>query len=139
MAVRTQEITLSSSGGLHAIDLSEQVARFLAAGGISEGLLTVFCPEPICAVLTREFEPGLLEDMGHLFERVAPARDAYRHNQRCRVDDGHAHLRADLLGSSVSVPFKDGRLLTGAGQAIVFVDFGIERTSRRVIMQVLGE
>jgi secondary thiamine-phosphate synthase enzyme len=139
MAVRTERIVLSSSGGLHAIDVTERVSRFVADSGLHEGSVSVYSPNTGCAVSVTQFEPGLLEDMGHLYERIAPYRDAYRHNQRCRCEEGHAHIRALLTGSAVMVPFREGRLLLGERQQVVFIDFGTERTERALILQVQGE
>ena len=139
MTVRTTEIELSSSGDLHAIDITDRLLDFVGSTGLSEGVLTVFTRDTACAVSAMEFEPGILEDMAHLFERLSPTRDTYRHNQRCLANDGHACMRALLTGASVSIPIREGRPILGQRQQVMFIDFGPGHATRHVIFQVLGE
>jgi len=139
MPVRTTELTLQSSGNVHTIDVTERAEQFLAASGLSDGVLVAYCPQSTCSVVAMEFEPGLLEDITHLLERLASPFDGYRHNQRCRTSDGHAHMRSMLTGAGLSVPFTGGRLRLGEGRQLILIDYGPERGECRIIFQLIGE
>jgi len=107
--------------------------------GIDSGIVTVFCPGSTSALTTIEFESGALSDLQRLFDEVAdPDRD-YAHNERWGDGNGHSHVRAALLGPSLTVPFIDGELTLGTWQQIVLVDFDNRARSRRLVVQIMGE
>jgi len=91
------------------------------------------------SVTTIEFEPGLVDDIDELFERVAPAAREYHHNMRWHDGNGHAHVRASLLGPSLTVPFNEAKLELGIWQQIVVIDFDNKARSREIVCQVMGE
>jgi secondary thiamine-phosphate synthase enzyme len=101
--------------------------------------LTVFVPGSTGGVITLEYEPGLVSDLKEAFERWAPKDIKYKHEQAWRDDNGHSHVRASLIGPSLSVPFKDRRLSLGTWQQIVFVDFDSRPRKRVLILQIMGE
>jgi len=86
-----------------------------------------------------EYEPGLVSDLQRLFDRVAPADINYRHNLRWGDGNGHSHVRASLLGPSLTVPFAEKRLTLGTWQQIVFIDFDIRPRRRELVLQIMGE
>ena len=103
------------------------------------GVVTVFVPGATGAVTTIEFEDGLVEDLGEALQRLAPSEIDYAYNQRWQDGNGHSHIRAALLGPSLSVPFCERRLILGTWQQIVLVDFDNRPRRRELIVQVMGE
>jgi secondary thiamine-phosphate synthase enzyme len=139
MTVATQTIALSTKGNGHVMEITEAVADAVKETGIADGLATVFVAGATGAVTTVEYEPGLVADLGELFERLAPAGARYRHDEAWHDGNGHSHVRASLLGPSLTVPVSGGRLTLGTWQQIVFIDFDVRARRRELIVQCLGE
>jgi len=137
--VITRELALRTRGNGHALDLTAQVAEMVRDSGLQSGLATIFCPGSTGALTTIEYEDGALADLGRALEEIAPAGREYRHHLRWGDDNGHAHVRAALVGPSLTVPFVDGRLALGTWQQIVFLDFDTQPRNRRLVVQVIGE
>ncbi len=139
MTVVTREWRVATQGHTHVVDITDQVRRAVAESGLQHGIVTVFVPHSTCGVSTIEYEPGCIQDLQDLFARWIPENRPYAHNRRWGDGNGHAHLRATLLGPSLTVPFVDGRLQLGTWQQIILVDFDVRPRQRRVICQILGE
>jgi secondary thiamine-phosphate synthase enzyme len=139
MTVITSQITLHTRGNGDIVDITREVAEAVAAAEITGGTVTVFIPGSTAGVTTVEYEPGLVADLGELWERIAPSNIDYRHDRRWGDGNGHSHVRASLLGASLVVPFKDNRLILGTWQQIIVVDFDNRARSRQVILQIMGE
>jgi len=139
MAVATRRIQLSTQGHAQVCDVTAQVADAVRETGLADGLVTVFVPGATGALTTVEYEPGLVTDLGELFERLAPAGARYHHDDAWHDGNGHAHVRASLLGPSLSVPLVGGTLTLGTWQQIVFIDFDTRPRRRELVVQVLGE
>jgi secondary thiamine-phosphate synthase enzyme len=90
-------------------------------------------------ITTMEFEPGAVEDLRTLFERIAPRGADYRHHLTWGDDNGSSHARASLVGPSLSVPIEGGELLLGQWQQIVLLEFDTRPRSRDIVMQVMGD
>ena len=139
MPVETKSFTISTQGNCDILDITPHVSRELAKAGISSGTATVFVAGSTCAVTTIEYESGVLSDLKDAFERMAPETIHYAHNARWGDGNGHSHVRASVLGPSLTVPFSDGSPLLGTWQQIVLVDFDNRSRTRRVIVQIIGE
>ncbi|MGQ9474778.1 MAG: secondary thiamine-phosphate synthase enzyme YjbQ [Actinomycetota bacterium] len=139
MPVFTSSMEFSTRGGSEIIDITGQVQERLSHSGMREGLVTVFVPGSTGGVITLEYEPGLVRDLGEAFERLAPREKAYHHDRAWGDGNGHSHVRASLVGPSLSVPFREGRLVLGTWQQIAFVDFDNRPRRRVLIVQVMGE
>jgi secondary thiamine-phosphate synthase enzyme len=136
----SQRIEVSTRGRSQVIDLTPQVSRAVGQSKVSEGLVCVFVVGSTAGVTTTEAEPGLMtHDLKALFERIAPDDAEYLHEQTWNDDNGHAHVRASLLGPSVSVPIIGGKLALGTWQQVVLIDFDTRPRQRSVIVQVVGE
>lgn len=138
MATHTERIRVETRGDGDLIDLTGKVRTAVAASGISDGTATVFVPGSTAGVSTIEFEPGLLADTREAFNRLAPHDQRYAHNHGGE-SNGHAHVRATLLGPSLTVPLVEGRLTLGTWQQIVLVDFDDRPRAREVVVQVTGD
>ncbi len=140
MGVETHEFDINTRGDTEVINLTERVAACLESGGVASGIATVFVVGSTAGLTTTEFEPGLVNhDLKAAFEGIAPENARYHHEETWHDDNGHAHVRASLLGPSLTVPFVDRRLVLGTWQQIVLLDFDTRRRSRRIIVQVVGE
>jgi secondary thiamine-phosphate synthase enzyme len=139
MSVRHAEIAIETQGDGDMHDLTRRVAESIAASRITEGTVTVFVPGSTAGVTTIEFEPGLLRDFPDALERVAPRQARYAHDEAWHDGNGHSHVRASLLGPSLTVPIADGRLVLGTWQQVVLVDFDNRPRERRVVLTIMGE
>jgi secondary thiamine-phosphate synthase enzyme len=137
--VKQVVIELETEGNGAMADITGEVTRAAAESGISDGIVTVFVPGATGGVTTIEYESGLVRDFGAMMELLAPKCCDYSHNERWGDGNGHSHLRASLLGPSLTVPLSGGQLTLGTWQQIVFVDFDNRSRSRRLIVQMLGE
>lgn len=120
-------------------DLTSSLAEVLAESGLQNGVLTLFCPSATSAVTTIEFESGALSDFRRLFDEIANPDRHYAHNARWDDGNGHSHVRAALLGPSLSVPFVSARLTLGTWQRILYVDFDNRPRQRELVVQMIGE
>jgi secondary thiamine-phosphate synthase enzyme len=139
VSVHTQRIELSSRGHADVIDVTERVRDAVSASGLQNGIGCLFVPGATGAVTTLEYEPGCVADLRHLFDQLAPPNRDYEHERAWGDGNGHSHLRAALLGPSLSFPFSAGEPLLGTWQQMVFVDFDNRKRSRELIVQLVGE
>jgi len=137
--VKTEQIEVKTKGNCHVVNITEHVSEVVAQSGLVEGTVTVFNVGSTAGITTTEFEPGLVNsDIEALFERIAPQAGRYEHEETWHDDNGHSHVRASLLGPSLSVPVIDGRLTLGTWQQIILVDFDTRARTRTVICQIIG-
>jgi secondary thiamine-phosphate synthase enzyme len=139
MAVQTYPIRLATRGQTDIRDITDAVAEVVAISGLQAGTVTVFCPSSTSALTTTEFEPGCVSDLQRHFSETVPAGREYAHNETWDDGNGHSHLRAALLGPSLTVPFTGGRLTLGTWQQIIYLDFDTRPRNRELIAQVMGE
>jgi len=138
--VKTEEIKVSTKGNCDVVNITEQVSETIAKSDILSGTVTVFNVGSTAAITTTEYEPGLVNyDIAAAFERIAPKNARYEHEETWHDDNGHSHVRAAVLGPSLSVPFDEGRLTLGTWQQIILVDFDTRPRTRTVICQIIGE
>jgi secondary thiamine-phosphate synthase enzyme len=138
MKVLTDSFRLQTKGDDHMLDVTEKVQELVARHGFDEGQALVFVSGSTAGITTIEYEPGLLEDLPAAFEKIAPRGAAYRHEEAWHDGNGHSHVRASLLGPSLTVPFRQGKLLLGTWQQIVVIDFDNRPRQRDVVVQLTG-
>jgi len=139
MTISTHQLEFQTRGDAEMQDITGVVTEVVADSGLKNGIVTIFCPGSTSAVTTIEFESGALADLRRLFDEIIPQDRDYQHNQRWGDGNGHSHVRAALLGPSLTVPLVDGRLTLGAWQQIIHVDFDNRPRRRRLVVQVMGE
>lgn len=138
--VKTKKITLKTRGDCDIVDITPQVSGAVKESGLSSGTVTVFNIGSTAAITTIEYEPGLVDhDINAAFEKFAPQNGPYEHEKTWHDDNGHAHVRASMLGPSLTVPFIDSRLTLGTWQQIVLIDFDTRSRNRTVVCQIIGE
>ena len=139
MTVKTISISLSTQGNADIRDITDQLANAVSKSGLTSGIATVFCPSSTSALTTIEFESGALSDLRRLFDEIVPSNREYAHNERWHDGNGHSHVRAALLGPSLTIPFVDGQLTLGTWQQVIYVDFDNRPRQRKLIVQLIGE
>jgi secondary thiamine-phosphate synthase enzyme len=139
MSVKTFSISLSTRGNTDIHDITVPVASNVAQSGLKDGTVTIFCPSSTSGLTTIEYESGALSDLKRLFDEMIPSNREYAHNARWGDGNGHSHVRASMLGPSLTVPFKNGHLTLGTWQQIIYVDFDNRPRRRELVLQVIGE
>ncbi len=137
--ITTSEIELRTEGNGVIVDITSRVQQILTNSKFASGIVTVFVNGSTAGVTTIEYEPGLVADFQRAWERLAPSNMPYDHNERWGDSNGFSHVRASLLGASLTVPFTDRRMALGTWQQIVLVDFDNRPRNRTVVVQVMGE
>jgi len=136
--VKTHKIKIQTKGNCHVVDLTGDVQSAVAKSGVEDGAAVVFNVGSTGGITTIEYEPGLVNyDMAAVFEKIAPANGNYEHEKTWHDDNGHAHVRAGLLGPSLSVPIVEGQLALGTWQQIVLIDFDTRPRTRTIICQII--
>ncbi len=139
MTVKTASISLSTQGNADIRDITDQIAGAVSKSGLTAGTATVFCSSATSALTTIEYEGGALSDLRRLFDEIVPSNREYAHNARWHDGNGHSHVRAALLGPSLTIPFVDGQLTLGTWQQVIYVDFDNRPRQRKLIVQLIGE
>ena len=121
------------------VNITTQVVRAVSRSGVRSGVVVVFTPGSTAGLTTMEFESGAVVDLKSAIDRIAPEGMAYAHDARWGDGNGFSHVRAALLGPSLSLPLREGALVTGTWQQIVLVDFDNRPRSRRVEVQIIGD
>ncbi len=138
MHARHEDITLATVGDGEVIDVTMHAQKTIDNNGLQDGICTVFVAHSTCGVTMIECEPGCNADLNHVLDDVAPQDARWEHNERNADTNGHSHVRAAMIGPSVTVPFVNGQLCVGTWQKIVCIDFDDRPRSRRLIVQLLG-
>lgn len=140
MAVRTVTLTIQMAGGTQIENVTKSVAAAVAEAKLHAGIVTVFVKHTTASVMIIEDEAGIRADTHTFWDRLIPADPRWRHNTvNPGEDNGHSHLRGQLQGPSVTIPFTAGLLLLGTWQQVVLVDFDTRARTRELVLQVLGE
>jgi secondary thiamine-phosphate synthase enzyme len=137
--IKTASIEIKTQGNAQVIDITSRVAEAVRTSDLTHGTVTVFCPSATSALTTIEYESGAVSDFQRLFDEIiSPQRD-YMHNLRWGDGNGHSHIRAALLGPSLTIPFVNQQLTLGTWQQIVYVDFDTRTRQRSLVVQIMGE
>lgn len=140
MAVKTVPLRIEMAGDTHIENITKAVASSVAEAGLAAGIVTVFVKHTTASVMVIEDEPGIRVDTKQFWDRIVPADPQWQHNTRNPGEDnGHSHLRGQLQGPSVTIPFADHALLLGTWQQLVVIDFDTRARRRELILQIIGE
>jgi secondary thiamine-phosphate synthase enzyme len=140
MAVHTVTLTIQMAGGTQINNVTKPVIAAVTEAKLQAGIVTVFVKHTTASVMIIEDEPGIRADTKTFWDRTVPSDPQWQHNTvNPGEDNGHSHLRGQLQGPSVTIPFSSGALLLGTWQQIVLVDFDTRARTRELIVQVLGE
>ena len=136
--IATRYLEFETHSG-EVLDITDEVQEALEKTSLKTGLVTVFVTGATAAVTTIEYEDGLVADLGDALQRIAPVEIDYAHNERWHDGNGHSHIRASLMGPSLTVPYCEGRLMLGTWQQIVFLELDNRPRKRKVVVQIMGE
>ena len=140
MPVRSMSMQVKMQGDCRVENITGQVQAALTHTQLHAGILTLFIKHTTASVLIIEDEPGIRADTKALWDRLIPADPAWQHNVRnAGEDNGHSHLRGQLQGQSLTIPFNDGAMTLGTWQQIVVLDFDTRARTRDLVLQVIGE
>ena len=132
-------IEKTTSAGTDILDLTSDIVAFLDESGIQDGQLLVFTPGSTAGITTVEYEGGAISDLARAFEELAPEGAEYRHNLRWGDGNGYSHVRAALLGPSLTLPVVAGAPELGTWQQVILCDFDNRPRRRRIVLQAMGE
>lgn len=138
MPVHTETVERKSNPGTDIFDITDDVRQAVARSGVDAGVATLFVPGSTGALTTVEYEPGLVHDIAAFFERIIPVDMDYGHERMWHDGNGHSHVRASLLGPSLSIPILDGKLTLGTWQQIILIDFDNKPRMRKTIIQIVS-
>lgn len=137
--VETRTVKFKSEGSGTIVDLTPEMKSAIDQSGVRSGTVTAFIPGSTGGITTIEYEPGLLQDIPELLEKLIPADRSYHHDETWHDGNGFSHLRAALVGPDVTVPFVDKELTLGTWQQVVFLDFDNRPRERQIIFQIVGD
>ena len=133
------KINIKTKGEVDIIDITNNVQKIINESKIKNGIACVFVPGSTGTVTTIEYEPGLKKDLPRALQKIAPKGEHYDHHETWHDDNGHSHVRASLMGPSLTIPIIDGRLIHGTWQQIVFVELDTSQRNRNIICQIVGD
>jgi secondary thiamine-phosphate synthase enzyme len=134
-----KKLSLATKGFNDIIDITPMLRSFIQESELSDGHVIVFVPGSTGGLTTIEYEPGLLKDLPEMLEKLAPMEARYHHDDTWHDGNGYAHVRAALLGPSITIPFQNGTMQLGTWQQVIFIDFDNRSRRRELHLQLYGE
>ncbi len=139
MTVLHLEFDLPRTYETDIINITDKVESAVYESKIKEGIVNIFNAGSTGAIITLEYEPGLLKDIPDFLERIIPKSMTYQHQQTWHDNNGHSHVRASLMGPSLTVPIHKGKLIHGTWQQIAFLELDDKPRTRRLVVTIIGE
>jgi len=139
MSTFSDEIHIRTNGEVDIIDITSQIQSIVDKSKIKNGIVCIFVPGSTGSITTIEYEPGLKKDFPRVLQKIAPKEEHYDHHETWHDDNGHSHVRASLMGPSLSIPITDRKIIHGTWQQIVFVELDTSPRNRNIIVQIVGE
>jgi secondary thiamine-phosphate synthase enzyme len=128
---------IKTKGETDFINITDKVEKIIKKSGISEGIVNVFVKHTTAGIGIMENEEGTLKDFKETYEKIAPVTEKYHHNEIRDDDNGSSHLRTTILGQSITIPFKNDKLILGTWQQVFLVDFDTHLREREVVVSVI--
>ncbi len=138
MKIQNFDIRIPTRGFCHVVNITPQVQEQIKESGVNEGIVTVFVVGSTAGISTVEYEPGLVQDLEDLFNKLVPANLDYHHEQMWHDGNGFSHVRASLLKPSVSIPIRSREMRLGTWQQLVLIDFDNRSRDREIAVQIMG-
>ena len=139
MGVFHDEITIHTEGETDIVDITSDIQKTVNKSNLTEGIACIFISGSTGAITTIEYEPGLMRDLPRALEKIAPKNIHYDHHETWHDDNGRSHVRASLMGPSLTVPIRNGKVVHGTLQQIVFVELDTRPRTRNILVQIVGE
>lgn len=138
MKVVTRQVNKSTQGFNDIIDLTGDIEKFVRQDNLQEGQMLVFINGATAAISTVEYEPGLLQDIPAVLEKIAPMNARYHHNDTWHDGNGYAHVRSTLMNPMIILPVYENKLVRGTWQQVILLDFDNRPRQRTVTLQFTG-
>ena len=139
MVVYCDEIEVNTNGEVDIIDITDDLQRVVNKSKITNGIACLFVSGSTGTLTTIEYEPGLMKDLPRALQNIAPKGIHYDHHETWHDDNGHSHVRASIMGPSITIPIRNGKSIHGTWQQIVFVELDTQPRKRDIIVQIIGE
>jgi len=139
MSVYCGELNVKTRGEVDIINITDDVQEIVNKSKIKNGIVCLFVPGSTGTITTIEYEPGLMKDLPKALQKIVPKGEYYNHHETWHDDNGHSHVRASLMGPGMSIPLKNGKIIHGTWQQIVFVELDTSPRNRNIIVQIVGE
>ncbi len=139
MAVYSDIINIESKGENDIIDITDDIQKIVSESGLTEGICLVFVPGSTGTLSTIEYEPGLKEDFPKALDKIAPRNQDYKHHETWHDDNGRSHVKATLMGSNLTVPFQNNKIIHGTWQQLIFMELDTSPRNRKIIVELVGE
>lgn len=137
--IELYHIEIDTRGRNEMVDITPNLREIVTKSGLNDGQALIFVPGATGALSTIEYEPGLVKDWPQLMEKLIPEKEYYHHNETWHDGNGHSHLRATLVGPSLTVPFMKGSPILGTWQQVIFLEFDNKPHHRKIVVQLMGE
>jgi len=139
LTISSTSIKIRSKGENDMIDLTDNIIEIINQSKISDGIITIFVVGSTGSIITIEFEPGLIKDFPEMLNRIIPKELNYGHEKMWHDGNGHSHVKASLIGPSLTIPFIGKKICLGTWQQIVFLELDTKGRDRELILQIMGE
>ena len=139
MKILIEKIRVDTKEARDLVNITGKIADILKGSGLKKGNVTVFVVGSTAAITTFEYEPGMIQDMQDLCEKLVPSNKHYNHDEAWGDANGFSHLRAALFGPSLVIPFESGKLSLGTWQQVILAEFDNRPRNREIIVQIIGE
>jgi len=139
MGIFYEEINIKTKGEPDIVDITNSIQNIINKSKLKDGIACIFVAGSTGAITTIEYEPGLMKDLPRALEKIAPKGIHYNHHETWHDDNGHSHVRASLIGASNTIPFRNGKLIHGTWQQIVFIELDTSPRNRNLIVQLVGK
>ncbi|MCK4995415.1 MAG: secondary thiamine-phosphate synthase enzyme YjbQ [Thermoplasmatales archaeon] len=139
MVVYHSEININSKGENDIINITDEVQEIVKKSGLSEGICCIFIAGSTGTLSTIEYEDGLKYDFPKALEKIAPKNQEYLHHETWHDDNGRSHVKATLMGASLTIPFQNKKIIHGTWQQLIFMELDTKPRNRDLIIQLVGE
>jgi secondary thiamine-phosphate synthase enzyme len=137
--IRTEKLEVKTKGENDIVNVTNGIQGSLTRSEAKEGFLVLFLQSTTSALTIMEYEEGLLRDLPNAMEELAPKSGQYEHERAYHDGNGYSHVRSSIIGTSLSVPFANRKILLGTWQQIVLIEFDIRPRNRSLIVQIISE
>ena len=139
MAVYHDKINIKTEDEVDLVDITEDIQKVVNKSSVTEGIACIFVPGSTGSLTTIEYESGLKKDFPKMLQNIAPKGIRYDHHETWHDNNGHSHVRASLIGPSITIPIQNRKIIHGTWQQIVFVELDTKKRNRDIIVEIVGE
>jgi len=132
------QIVVRLKSGIDIVDITFELQTIIGRSNIMDGILNATITGSTGSITTIEFEPGVVSDLKRAITRLAPPDDEYEHEKAWHDGNGHSHVQAALLGPSITLPIRNGKLSLGTWQQAVVINHDNRKRDRNIEITIMG-